>query len=281
MQLLRNHEERRRKAGETVTAAGDTKDVYPPVATIYFLGYRLSEGVRKLLIKAGGGCVDMIEGMLLDGTNDDFIQCLTVTSYIIQLPAVPKNPTTDVDQVLGLFSELDAHTREIHVELPATEPTGSLLWRMVKRLALAAADPDLRKQMEDEELFEKSMRQQGQDQHIKEEQALEQLAEARISQAAAVAEKQTALAEKQTALEREKAALEEKQTAVEREKTAMAEKQIALEREKTAMAEKQAAIAEAASMQMKLARFMASMGKSADEIARDLGITPEVCRTLL
>ncbi len=246
MARLRNNEERRRREGHTVIPAENVKDVYPPVVTIYFLGYNLSESVKAPLIKAGSGCVNLLSGKSLDGSKDEFIQCLTVTSFIIQLPEVPEKATSEIEQILGLFRELDPHKREILTELPSGEPNSSFLWRVVKRLAAAAADPEVRMAMQNEEVFERSMIQHTHDQQIKEEQALEQLNVALAEKQAAVAEKQAAVAEKQAAV-----------------------------------AARDAAEALALTRLGETVRLLSTAGKSPEEIAAALQLTTEECASLL
>jgi hypothetical protein len=253
MARLRANEERRRAQGEKVSPATAVKDAYPPVMTIYFLGYTLSESVRAPLIKAGGGCENLITGKPLDGSQDEFIQCLTVLSFIIQLPEVREEPLTELDYILALFRELEPHKREIQVNLPEGAPDSSFLWRVVKRLMIAIADPEIRMAMENEEIFERSMLQHSHDQQIREEHALEQLAAERA----------------------------EKLAAQDREAQAQAKATQAQDREAQAQAREAQAQAREAEMRRKIVHVLSSLGKTVEEISVELGIESSVVRALL
>jgi hypothetical protein len=228
-----------------------TRDIYPPVQAIYILGYPLSLGVQTMLLKAGSGCINLVDGSPLDSSMDEFIQSLTVTSFIIQLPHVPAEPKTDQERVLALFRHLGPRMFEIIVDAaPSDPPATPLLKRMIERLALARMDAELRLLIEAEEVSRRAYHQHYVDQLIEEERAREQL---------------------ETIKRRNITAEAERALAMEREAAAQAEKAVAMEREAAAQAEKKA-------LQAQLIRALAASGRSPEEITEATGIPVETCR---
>ena len=127
-----------------------------PITTIYLLGFELE--VRRPVIRVGRQYIDPVTKEIVQGT-DAFIEALTHDAYFVQIPQLPEKQQTRVERVLSLFSqrwvkEPNQGGRHLYLQLP-DEYQNEDTQLLVKRLTLALADQDLKRQAEDEESFDR------------------------------------------------------------------------------------------------------------------------------
>ena len=177
-----------------------------PILSIYFLGYPL-EHFHIPVIRVQRDCYNDATNEKLVG-REEFIECLTHDSYIIQVPYLRDDQKTEVEKMLGVFDQ--SKKTSDHRVLNIREEEYPEKYRpIIRRLQRAISEPGFRKKMdlEDEVIDElKKMSRVI-------EQQKEILIEAEIAREqdrAALEAKDKALQEKDKALEEKDKALQEK-----------------------------------------------------------------------
>ena len=177
-----------------------------PILSIYFLGYPL-EHFHIPVIRVQRDCYNDATNERLEG-REEFIECLTHDSYIIQVPYLRDDQKTEVEKMLGVFDQ--SKKTSDHRVLNIREEEYPEKYRpIIRRLQRAISEPGFRKKMdlEDEVIDElKKMSRVI-------EQQKEILIEAEITREqdrAALEAKDKALEEKDKALEAKDKALQEK-----------------------------------------------------------------------
>jgi hypothetical protein len=170
-----------------------------PILSIYFLGYSL-EHFKAPVIRVQRECYDDATDEKLEG-QEEFIECLTHDSYVIQVPYLSDELKTEVEKMLGIFDQ--SKLSPDHHILNIAEADYPAKYRpIIRRLQRAVAEPEVRQKMEIEDEITDELKkmartiQQQQDDLSESEKTLE--------------EKDKALEEKDKELERNRAAMEEK-----------------------------------------------------------------------
>jgi hypothetical protein len=129
-----------------------------PIITIYFLGFTLS--VKKPILKITRVYQDATTGEVVEG-QDEFIEKLTHDSFVVQIPALPKQTKNKLERLLSVFDQrriqTDLGERMLSFPTPDDDPEDEDLRRVVRRLALAAESEDVREQARMEEELEVSL----------------------------------------------------------------------------------------------------------------------------
>ncbi len=127
-----------------------------PITTIYLLGFELE--VRRPVIRVGRQYIDAVSKEVVQGT-DAFIEALTHDAYFVQIPQLPEKQQTRVERVLSLFSQRwikDPNQAGMHLYLQLPdEYQNEDTHLLIKRLTLALADQELKRQAENEESFDR------------------------------------------------------------------------------------------------------------------------------
>jgi hypothetical protein len=139
-----------RKEEDVIQPDGSTAKESLPIVTIYFLGFFLSETLPSV-IKVDRQYIDVLSGKRVEERND-FIECLTHDSYVIQIPGLELEMNTRLEYVLSIFKQEKLVIGDKRLKDYAYEIEDELLEKILKRLTKAAADNDLLEQMEKEEL---------------------------------------------------------------------------------------------------------------------------------
>ena len=168
-----------------------------PLLSIYFLGYPL-EHFKVPVIRVQRDIYNDATNEKLEG-REEFIECLTHDSYIIQVPYLKDDQKTEVEKMLGIFdqSKMTSDHRVLNIR---EEDYPEKYRPIIRRLQRAIAEPDFRKKMSLE------------DEVIDELKKLERVIQ---QQKEILMEAEITLEEKDKALEQNKAALEEKEKALE------------------------------------------------------------------
>jgi hypothetical protein len=139
-----------RKEEDVIQPDGSSAKESLPIVTIYFLGFSLS-GTLPAVIKVDRQYIDVLLGKRIEERND-FIECLTHDSYVIQIPGLELEMKNRLEYVLSIFKQEKLMEGDKRLKDYAYEIEDELLQKILKRLTKAAADNDLLEQMEKEEL---------------------------------------------------------------------------------------------------------------------------------
>ncbi|MGE5344086.1 MAG: hypothetical protein ACM3SY_21680 [Candidatus Omnitrophota bacterium] len=145
-----------RKEDEVIMLDGKILTDPLPIVTIYFLGFYLSKTLPAV-IKVNRDYIDVLNGKQIKERND-FIECLTHDSFIIQIPALHLHLRNRLEYVLSIFMQENFIDTEHHLKDYAHQTEDALVKKILKRLEMAAADKELHHQLEVEELAEREYR---------------------------------------------------------------------------------------------------------------------------
>jgi len=199
-----------KKHGNKVVELEETKAI--PILSIYFLGYPL-EHFHVPVIRVQRDCYNDATDEKLEG-SEEFIECLTHDSYIIQVPYLKDAQKTELERMLGVFDQSKKTTDRKVLNIREEDYPGKYR-PIIRRLQRAIAEPGFRKKMDIEDEIIDELK--------KKERVILQQQDILTDMEITLEEKDNALVEKDKALEQNKAALEQKDKALEQNKAAMAE----------------------------------------------------------
>lgn len=157
-----------------------------PILSIYFLGYAL-EHFKAPVIRVQRECYDDASDEKLEG-QEEFIECLTHDSYIIQVPYLRDDHKTEVEKMLGVFDQSKL-TSDHHV-LNIDEADYPEKYRpIIRRLQRAISEPVMRKKMDIEDEITNEFKKMA--------RTIQQQKEDLLEKDKALAEKDKALEEKE------------------------------------------------------------------------------------
>lgn len=139
-----------RKEEEVIQPDGNSAKESLPIITIYILGFSLS-GTLPPVIKVNRQYIDVLLDKAIEERND-FIECLTHDSYVIQVPGLELEMKNRLEYVLSIFKQENFVQEDKRLKDYAYEIDDELLQKILKRLVKAAADNELLEQLELEEL---------------------------------------------------------------------------------------------------------------------------------
>ena len=111
-----------------------------PIITIYFLGFALSDSLPAA-ISVKREYKNALTGELITERNN-FIECLTHDSYIIQLPQLHSTMKTGLDRMLSVFEQVNFIGSDIHSMEYARETNDELINKMIRELHKVVVDKD-------------------------------------------------------------------------------------------------------------------------------------------
>ena len=190
----------------------DDKNIYPkinefespkalPIISIYFLGHKLQHTTAPV-IKVNREYIDISTKEKIS-EREEFIECLTHDSYIIQIPFLKPKRQSELLQVLSVFDQSNIQNNK-HILNIEEDELPEKYRGVIRRLQKAAAESDVQKIMEIEDSIIADM-----------ENTERKLAHIEKEKDKALEEKNKALEEKNKALEEKDKALEEKNKAME------------------------------------------------------------------
>ncbi|MCX6581116.1 MAG: hypothetical protein NT166_13135 [Candidatus Aminicenantes bacterium] len=139
------------KKEEDILEEGDTVTKEPlPLITIYILGYYLSRTLPGV-IKVNRNYIDLLAGGVIAERNE-FIECLTHDSYVIQIPGLHLQMKNRLEYVLSIFKQERFIADDHRLKDYTFEIDDELLKKILKQLGKAAADKELLRQLEVEEM---------------------------------------------------------------------------------------------------------------------------------
>ena len=138
-----------------VSREGDGKGYGLPIISIYILGHKLGD-LAEPVVYVRRRYLDYESQEIEQGVPDPFIESLTHDSIIVQIPYLQGRARNHLERLLSVFDQEcrmvgDEHYLQINDE--GMDAEGRLL---VNRLVMAAASPEVRREMqvEDEILLE-------------------------------------------------------------------------------------------------------------------------------
>lgn len=130
---------------KVVRINGKSRRVGIPIISIYFLGHKL-DNTKAGAIKVSRQYSDLVTGEQIT-TKEEFIESLTVDSYVIQIPYLTDKRRNDLEILLSVFDQSTAINTEAHI-LNVSETDFPEKYRpIIRKLQKAVLDNDLKKRM--------------------------------------------------------------------------------------------------------------------------------------
>jgi hypothetical protein len=122
-----------------------------PIISIYFLGFELNNPNLPAVLHINREYKDAITGDIIN-EKDEFTDCLTHDSYIIQIPKLHLSIKTKIEKILTIFDQksITGHVKFLNYTHRFKDDYIKLI---IKRLQKAYANPKIKKQLEDEEEY--------------------------------------------------------------------------------------------------------------------------------
>jgi hypothetical protein len=131
----------------TVEIEGDKKKALP-IISIYFLGHSLDK-TDAPVIKVNRSYIDVATGEEIR-EKEEFIECLTHDSFVIQIPHLKDRRRNDLERLLSIFDQ-DNIGKDHHLLQVDDKDFPEELRAIIRRLQKAVAEPKIRKTMEIED----------------------------------------------------------------------------------------------------------------------------------
>lgn len=139
-----------RKEDEIILDDGSVNTGPLPIVNIYLLGFYISRTLPAV-IKIGRKYTDVIHGTEITERND-FIECLSHDSYVIQVPGLKMGLRSRLEYVLSIFMQENFIKDDHHLKDYPYETDDDLMKKILRKLECAAADNELLRQLEVEEM---------------------------------------------------------------------------------------------------------------------------------
>ena len=185
---------------------GELESYAIEIVTIYILGFKL-KGVDVPVLKVNRRFTDAITNEEVSA-NDDFVTKLTHESYTIQIPRLKHDQRNKLEEVLEVFSQ-DFVTDNLRILEFNKKSKNALVNKMIKRLSKAAADDEIRRKMDAEEMMARLMNQESKEYvkqieilNVEKEQIIAEKEQLLIEKESEKAEKEQLLIEKESEKEK-------------------------------------------------------------------------------
>lgn len=125
-----------------------------PMVTIYLLGHRVGD-IEEPVVYVNHDSYDYDGNMITKGIPDPFIESLVHNSIIVQIPLLHGQINNRLERVLSVFDQTKANADDPHI-LSLDENTyagDDNMEYIVHRLTEAAADSDMRQNMNVEDEY--------------------------------------------------------------------------------------------------------------------------------
>ncbi|WP_455630150.1 hypothetical protein, partial [Parabacteroides sp.] len=126
-----------------------------PIISIYILGHKIGD-LQQPVVYVRRRYLDYDDHEIEAGVPDPFIESLTHDSIIVQIPFLKENARNHLERILSIFDQEHRTSVDEHLLNINDEDMGSDGLLLINRLVLAAASPNVRRdmQVEDEILSE-------------------------------------------------------------------------------------------------------------------------------
>ena len=244
------------------------------MVTIYLLGHRVGD-IDVPVVYVNHKSYDYDGNVVTKGMPDPFIESLVHNSIIVQIPLLHGQINNRLDKVLSVFDHTKADSNDPHVlslDEKNYEGDDSMEY-IVHRLTQAAADADMRQNMNVEDEYYSAIENRdtaimNRDKKIKEQDKL-------------LAENAKLLAENAKLLsENEKSLAEQDKLLAEQEKS-LAEHKKSLAEQNKMLVEKEKSLAEKNNKIISMAKALLDKGMSPAQVAGLVGISEDELRQSL
>ena len=120
-----------------------------PIISIYFLGHRLDQ-TDSSIIGINRIYKDLVTGEQIH-VKESFIESLTHDSYIIQIPQLAKKRRNDLEKLLSIFDQSESIDETHHILNINEADYPTKYGDLIRRLRSVIMEPEIRKQMKDED----------------------------------------------------------------------------------------------------------------------------------
>ena len=177
-----------------------------PMVAIYLLGHRVGD-IKAPIIYVNHKAYDYDNNEVREGMPDPFVESLQHDSIIVQIPLLHGRVNNRLEQLLSVFDQANVADDNKVVKIDEQQFEGDTdMEYVVRRLQSAAADPEMRFQMNAEDEFFREL--EDRDTAIMERDKIIEQKDAQLEQKDAQLEQKDAQLEQQTAqLEAQKAML--------------------------------------------------------------------------
>jgi len=147
-----------------------------PIISIYILGFNLT--VDSVAFGNFPVCRDLRTGESLN-SHDPFVEKLTHTAYFVQTKRIKPSLNTRLDKLLSIFEQANFISGSETTKDYALNVDDPELKETLDILRYAAADSETRKELDEEEYYQRAMRQMFGEQYDKMEKLAQELAAAK------------------------------------------------------------------------------------------------------
>ena len=147
-----------------------------PIISIYILGFNLT--VDSVAFGNFPVCRDLRTGESLN-SHDPFVEKLTHTAYFVQTKRIKPSLNTRLDKLLSIFEQANFISGSETTKDYALNADDPELKETLDILRYAAADSETRKELDEEEYYQRAMRQMFGEQYDKMEKQAQELAAAK------------------------------------------------------------------------------------------------------
>ena len=126
---------------------------YPMVA-VYLLGHRVGD-IKEPIVYVNHGVYDYDGHVVKDGSAEPFVESLTHDSIIVQIPLLRGNVNNRLEKVLSVFDQTRKDTLDaqvLNIDEDAYAGDADMMY-MLHRLTAAAADSEMRQDMNVEDEY--------------------------------------------------------------------------------------------------------------------------------
>ena len=230
-----------------------------PMVAIYLLGHRVGN-IQEPVIYVRHKAYDYNDREVTVGMPDPFVESLQHDSIIVQIPLLHGQVNNRLEKVLSVFDQANVADDKKVIRLDDQEfEDDKDMEYVLRRLQSAAADPDMRYQMNAEDEFYKELEDRD----------------------TAIMERDKRLEEQQVQLREKGKQLEEKGKQLEEKDAQLEEKQVQLREKGKQLEEKDAQLNEQATLLRTAIISLQEIGKSTEEIARMLGKSTEQIQQIM
>ena len=215
-----------------------------PMVAIYLLGHCVGQ-VKEPVVYVNHQAYDYDGKLVKDGMPDPFVESLQHDSIIVQIPLLHGRVNNRLEQVLCVFDQENVADNKKVIKVDERQFEGDTdMEYIVRRLQSAAADPEMRYQMNVEDEYFREL--EGRD---------------------------TLIMEKDKQIEKQNTQIEKQNTQIEKQNAQIEEKNAQIEEKDAQIEEKDAQIEEKEMMLRSMIQGMTANGMSIEDIAKMLNRT--------
>lgn len=243
---------------ENVHESDNPKGFGLPIISIYILGHKVGD-LQQPVVYVRRRYLDYDDQQIEAGVPDPFIESLTHDSVIVQIPYLQGRARNHLERLLRVFDQdyrTPADEHLLNIDDEGMDGDERLL---LNRLVIAAASPEIRRdmQVEDEILSE---------------------IEARDT---TIMQKDKEIEEREQVIKQKKQEIEQKEQVIEQSKQVIKQKKQEIEQKEQMIEQKEQVIEQKNKMLQEMVRLLVQTGISVEEIAQKLSLSVQEVKSLI